>query len=217
VCISHVTVIDMETGNETQNRTVVISADGISEVRDSKGGKHWRAPTPVSPTIRDGSTFRPRFENSGAIMHSTTQVRHRGQNLRTAHGNTRRDAPRRCTNHGGNRLGLGVPFTYAGFWLQDELALLVRAGLTPAQVLEAATIGPARFLGTERDLGSVEKGKIADLLLLDADPLQDIHNTTRISGVFLSGRYLDRVALGKLLKEAEAAANSASEVKAYVH
>jgi amidohydrolase family protein len=111
----------------------------------------------------------------------------------------------------------GVPFTYAGFSLQDELALLVRAGLTPAEVLEAATIDPARFLGTERDLGSVEKGKIADLLLLDADPLQDIHNTTRISGVFLSGRYLDRAALDKLLKEAEAAANSASEVKAYVH
>jgi len=55
------------------------------------------------------------------------------------------------------------------------------------------------------------------MLLLDADPIQDIHNTTRISGVFLSGRFLDRAALDKLLKEAQAAANSAGEVKAYVH
>jgi imidazolonepropionase-like amidohydrolase len=95
--------------------------------------------------------------------------------------------------------------------------LLVRAGFSPAEVLQSATIGPARFLGREKDLGSVEKGKIADLVMLDANPLLDIHNTARISAVFLSGRYLDRVALDKLLKEAEAAANSASEVKAYVH
>lgn len=109
----------------------------------------------------------------------------------------------------------GVPFTYAGFSLQDELALLVRAGLTPTEVFQTATINPARFLGTEKDLGSIEK--VADLVLLDADPLQDIHNTTRISGVFLFGRYLDRAALDKLLKDAEAAASSAGATKAYVH
>ena len=111
----------------------------------------------------------------------------------------------------------GAPFTYAGFSLHDELALLVRAGLTPAEALQAATINPARFLGKEKDLGRIEAGKLADVVLLDADPLQDIHNTTRISGVFLSGRYLDRPALDSLLKEAEAAANSVSEGKAYVH
>jgi len=95
--------------------------------------------------------------------------------------------------------------------------LLVRAGLTPAEALQAATINPVRFLGRENDLGSIEGGKLADIVLLDADPLQDIHNTTRISGVFFSGRYLDRVALDKLLKEAGAGANSVSEVKAYIH
>ena len=84
-------------------------------------------------------------------------------------------------------------------------------------MLQTATINPARFLGTEKDLGSIEVGKIANIVLLDADPLQDIHNTTRISAVFLSGRYLDRAALDKLLKEAELAANSASGVKANVH
>jgi len=111
----------------------------------------------------------------------------------------------------------GVPFTYSGFSLHDELPLLLRSGLTPAEVLQTATINPARFLGMEKDLGSIEAGKIANIVLLDADPLQDIHNTTRISGVLLSGRYLDRMALDKLLKEAELAANSASDVKANVH
>ena len=70
---------------------------------------------------------------------------------------------------------------------------------------------------SSRSARSIEAGKLADIVLLDTDPLQDIHNTMSISGVFLSGRYLDRVALDKLLKEAEAAANSISEVKAYVH
>jgi imidazolonepropionase-like amidohydrolase len=111
----------------------------------------------------------------------------------------------------------GAPFTYAGFSLHDELALLVRAGLTPAEALQTATINPARFLGMEKDLGSVEAGKVADLLLLDADPLQDIHNTTRISAVFLSGKRFDRGALDKMLKDAEGSANSSGEVKAYVH
>ena len=101
-------------------------------------------------------------------------------------------------------------YTYAGFSLHDELALLVRAGLTPAEALQTATINPPRFLGMEKDLGSVEPGKIADLVLLDADPLQDIHNTMRISAVFVSGRYIDRVVLDKLLKDAERVAKSDS-------
>jgi imidazolonepropionase-like amidohydrolase len=111
----------------------------------------------------------------------------------------------------------GVPFTYAGFSLHDEFVLLVRAGLTPAEALRAATINPARFLGRENEMGSIEAGKIADLVLLDADPLKDIHNTTRISAVFFSGKHFDRAALDKMLKDAIASANSSGEVKAYVH
>lgn len=109
------------------------------------------------------------------------------------------------------------PFTYAGFSLHDELVLFVRAGLTPLEALQAATINPARFLGMEKDLGTIEKGKIANLVLLDADPLVDIHHTARISAVFLSRKYFDRAALDQMLKDAEVAANSAGEVKAYVH
>ncbi len=101
------------------------------------------------------------------------------------------------------------PYTYAGFSLHDELSLLVRAGLTPAEALQSATINPARFLGMEKDLGTIEEGKVANLVLLDADPLADIHNTTKILEVFLAGKEFPRPALDQMLKEAEAAAKSA--------
>lgn len=102
------------------------------------------------------------------------------------------------------------PYTYAGFSLHDELAQLVQAGLTPMESLQTATINPARFLGLQKDLGSVKEGKIANLVLLDADPLADIHNTTKISAVFLAGKEFDRPALDQMLKSAEAAAKSAA-------
>jgi len=95
------------------------------------------------------------------------------------------------------------PYTYAGFSLHDELGLLVRAGLTPAQALKSATIDPARFLGRDKDLGSIERGKFADLVLLDADPLSDISNTQKINTVVVNGRVLDRKALDSLLMDAE--------------
>jgi hypothetical protein len=100
------------------------------------------------------------------------------------------------------------PFCFPGFGLHDELALMVDSGVTPLGALQAATLNPARFLDATDKYGSVAPGKIADLVLLDADPLKNIHNTTKISGVFLSGRYFDRAALDKLLKDAEANASS---------
>jgi imidazolonepropionase-like amidohydrolase len=74
--------------------------------------------------------------------------------------------------------------------------------------LQTATINPARFLGMENDLGNIEGGTIANLVLLDADPVSDIHNTTKISEVFLGGKEFDRPALDQMLKSAEAAAKS---------
>jgi imidazolonepropionase-like amidohydrolase len=82
----------------------------------------------------------------------------------------------------------------------------VSAGLSPLEALQAATINPARFLGKEKELGTVEAGKLADLVLLDANPLTDIRNTTKINSVVLDGRLLDRKALDNLLAQAEAAA-----------
>jgi hypothetical protein len=93
-------------------------------------------------------------------------------------------------------------YTYAGFSLHDELSLLVRAGFTPMEALQSATIGPARFLGWDKDLGSIETGKFADLVLLDADPLSDISNTQKINTVVVHGRVLDRKALDSLLTDA---------------
>ncbi len=82
-----------------------------------------------------------------------------------------------------------------GFSLHEELELLVGAGLTNEEALASATRLPAVWLGVIGDRGTIEPGKRADLVLLDANPLVDIRNTRKISGVFLSGRYLSR---GKL-------------------
>ena len=98
------------------------------------------------------------------------------------------------------------PFCMPGFSLHDELALLVKAGLTPMQALQAATLNPARFLGREKDFGTVEEGKVADLLLLEGDPLDDIANTKKINAVVYGGRLMPRSALDKMLSEVEAVA-----------
>jgi len=93
-----------------------------------------------------------------------------------------------------------------GFSLHDELANLVEAGFTPMEALQAATSNPAKFLGIESSLGSIEPGKIADLVLLRADPLVDIQNTQKISAVIANGRTFDRESLDNLLKQVETAA-----------
>jgi imidazolonepropionase-like amidohydrolase len=101
-------------------------------------------------------------------------------------------------------------FVFPGFALHDELALLVEAGLTPLQALQAATLNPARYLEATDSLGTIEAGKVADLVLLDANPLEDISNTRRISAVVLNGRYLDRRALDELLLRAKEKANQSA-------
>lgn len=83
---------------------------------------------------------------------------------------------------------VGNPWLVPGFSLHEELTLLVGAGLTPYQALRAATAAPAEFLHS--DAGTIAVGKRADLVLLDANPLADIHNTSKIAGVMLRGRWL---------------------------
>lgn len=92
------------------------------------------------------------------------------------------------------------PYCFPGFSLHDELAMMVESGLTPLGALQTATINPAKFLGRTEDLGTVEKGKIADLVLLGGDPLQDIHNTTRIQAVWHEGKYFDEAAITQLFE-----------------
>jgi hypothetical protein len=93
-----------------------------------------------------------------------------------------------------------------GFSLHDELANFVEAGFTPMEALQTATSNPAKFLGIEASFGSVEPGKIADLVLLSANPLEDIRNTQKINIVIAGGRLFDRAALGQILMKVEAAA-----------
>ena len=78
-----------------------------------------------------------------------------------------------------------------GFGLHQELEHLVRAGLTPFEALRAATLNPARFFGMTDSLGTIEAGKLADLVLLDANPLKNIRNTRRIAAVIANGRFID--------------------------
>lgn len=92
-----------------------------------------------------------------------------------------------------------APYVIPGFALHQELALLVEAGLTPMQALQAATKNPADFLGKLETQGTIEPGKTADLLLLDASPLDDIRNTQKIRALILQGKLLDRLALDQLL------------------
>ena len=110
--------------------------------------------------------------------------------------------------HDASPAGTDTPILLAvpGFSLHDELESFVAAGFSPAEALRSATVDPARFLGRERDLGTIEKGKLADVVLLDADPLVDIRNTRRIAAVVLNGRYLPADTLGRMLQDVEAAA-----------
>lgn len=95
-----------------------------------------------------------------------------------------------------------------GFSLHDELDMLVQCGLTPMQALQAAALTPARVLNKAEDFGTVASGKFADVVLLDANPLEDIRNTQKIRAVVLNGRLLGRRELDRLLAEAEASAKT---------
>jgi len=91
------------------------------------------------------------------------------------------------------------PFCVPGFGLQQELINLHEAGLTNLQVLQAATLNPAKFLYKENELGTVTVGKLADLLVLEANPLTDISNTQQIAAVIVNGKYLSKDELKKML------------------
>ncbi len=87
-----------------------------------------------------------------------------------------------------------------GFGLHEELELLAKGGLSPFEILRAATLEPSRYLGTTDSLGTVAAGKLADLVLLDANPLDDIRNTRRIAAVVANGRLFDAAARSGILR-----------------
>jgi len=100
------------------------------------------------------------------------------------------------------------PECFPGFSIHDELALLVGAGLSPLAALQAATRNAAQFMGQLDRRGTIEVGKIADLVLLDADPLADIHNTRSVRAVVLNGKLYPHEELDAMLLKAQALVSS---------
>jgi imidazolonepropionase-like amidohydrolase len=105
------------------------------------------------------------------------------------------------------------PFVFPGDSFHHELAELVRAGFSPMEALQAATRGAALFLGREKELGTVEWGRAADLVLLSANPAENIANTRKVWAVVRNGSYYDRAALDALLAHAKEAAAAVREEK----
>ena len=98
---------------------------------------------------------------------------------------------------------VGCDALIAGFCVHDELRKMVEGGMSPLAALQAATLNPARYLHLDDTTGTVAAGKRADLVLLDANPLEDIGYVRRIRAVVAAGRILDRSALDQLLAPGE--------------
>jgi imidazolonepropionase-like amidohydrolase len=103
----------------------------------------------------------------------------------------------------GVKMLVGTDSSFFGSAVHDELREMVKAGLTPVEALQTATINPAEYFGKRDSMGTVEKGKLADLVLLDGNPLESIENVRKVSAVVVNGRFLDRKALDHLLAEVE--------------
>ncbi|MNZ80493.1 hypothetical protein D3C78_991280 [compost metagenome] len=106
----------------------------------------------------------------------------------------------------GTDAGFLNSYDYPGLGLHQELELLVKYGLTPLEALQASVVNSPRFLG-KANYGAIAKDKIADVLLLDENPLQNISNTQKIYAVVTKGKLLDRKKLDQLLGEVQSAAS----------
>jgi len=168
----------------------------------------WQTPTlAFFETIPDLFSGKPplHFEYASPGLRELWRKNQEGSKLSEASIAFLRGAGRSALTAVKDMRGRGVQFLAGcdglvpGFCLQDELEWLTRAGLTPLEALQAATINPARYLKRDAAEGSIQSGKAADLVLLGADPLADIRNIRTIEGVFLNGRYFDRAELDRLI------------------
>jgi hypothetical protein len=108
----------------------------------------------------------------------------------------------------GVKMLVGTDDSFFGSSLHEELVEFVKAGLAPMEALQIATKNAADYYGKLDTFGTVEKGKIADLVLLDGNPLQSIENTQKIAAVVVKGQLLDRKELDRLLTRVESANHS---------
>lgn len=180
----------------------------------------WQVPT---FTVLHSGAYANELSNDPRLRYMPASVRtlwaSASARQRTAEqmANQRRFFDRRLQLAGEmHRAGVGLlagsdalnPYCFPGFSLHDELEWLVKAGLHPMAALQTATWNAALFLGRQADFGTVEPGKIADLVLLDADPTLDIRNTRRIAAVVAAGRLYTRADLDAMLEAIEALAAS---------
>jgi imidazolonepropionase-like amidohydrolase len=95
------------------------------------------------------------------------------------------------------------PYIFPGFSLHDELSLLVKGGMPALDALKSATINPAIFMNKENDFGSIEVGKMASLVLLNKNPLENIENTKTIETVIVRGKVYSKKALELMLAQSK--------------
>ena len=214
VSIEHVTQMDdLNLYGKGRGRTTALLAR-------FRKNHTWQCPTLVMK--RSYASLRdPTITNDPRVKYATPGRREFNQKVTDAGLSAQEQVKRRRAYQQNlalvvmmQRAGVGIlagtdlanAYLYPGFSLHDELAILVEAGLTPMEALQTATRNPARFLGREKEVGTVQQGKLADLVLLDNDPLANIHNTTKIRAVVANGRLYDRTALDQMLAHGEAAA-----------
>jgi imidazolonepropionase-like amidohydrolase len=116
-----------------------------------------------------------------------------------------RDKVLKALSDGGAKILLGSDapqlFSVPGFSLMREMQVMAKAGMSPYKILESGTRNPAAYLKAEKDFGTVETGKVADLILLDANPLADVANMTKRSGVMVRGKWFSQSELQKMLDD----------------
>ncbi len=98
---------------------------------------------------------------------------------------------------GGTKVNLGAHGQIQGLGAHWELWMLVQGGMSPLQAIRSATVNGAAYLGMEKELGSLEIGKLADLVVMDANPLDDISNSEKIKYVMINGRLYDSVTMNE--------------------
>ena len=170
---------------------------------DQRDLKHDPLDKYVPPYWRDVTWKRFTDEMMPGLLHDPLELRKQyfAENLKMVGRQHRAGVPYLA----GTDTAPGV-YVMPGFSLHDELANFVQAGFTPMESLQTATSNPAKFFDMEKDYGSIEPGKIADLVLLSANPLDNIRNTQKISVVIANGRLFDRSALDGVLRAVETAA-----------
>jgi hypothetical protein len=208
----------IQPGIDMRSRTLAWEYADLSRVpelvRTTRNAGAWQCPTLGTSIYTAPSSAIERYLATPEAEYLDPQTREAFRNRgrvkwlsnfteddfeRATRANKNQAALLRAMHEEGVPLLAGTDSSSFGFALHRELEALVEVGLSPAQALQTATINAARFAGIDKEVGRVATGYAADLILLDANPLQDIRNTSRINAVILRGQLLDRAALDAML------------------